>query len=515
MASNNYGTRVKGASIPAPVGGWDRRSPLAAMDPKMAVVLDNWLPQLNYIQLRKGHAQHCDTTETTPVKTVMAYHSATTANDKLFSASNDTIYDVTTSTAAASSVTSLTSSLLNYIEFTTSGGHFLLWVNGADNPQHYNGSAWASPAITGVTKADLINVWSHKKRLFFAEKNSSKLWYLPVDSIAGAAVAFELGALMDKGGYVVGGGSWSFDGGAGPDDHFVAVTSQGQVIVFSGDDPSDPNAWSLIGTYNIPRPIGRRCIIKIAGDLVVMTEAGVLPLSKALIRDQSIDDVALSANIQDAFNDAARNYGTNAGWQIINYPKGHMVIVNVPLTEGGLQHQYVVNSLSGAWCRFTGQNAYCWEVFRNRLFFGGNTGKVYEADIAATVDGVAIEANVKTAFNYFKSPGRIKRFQMIQPMIYGDGNVAQGVTINVDFSDSVPDAILGGDTAASALWDDADWDVDSWPVEQSTYNQWQSVSGIGQCAALRMRVIGYSSTSIPITMQLNGFNLTFEMGGFI
>lgn len=514
-SSNAFAVRAKTTSVPAPVGGWDRRNPLAAMPPTNAVIMDNWFPQLNYIELRRGFSLFATTAVTNPVKTVMAYHSSTTGSDKLFAAANTTIYDVTSGTSSATSVTTLTNSQLQFVNFTTAGGHFLLWVNGADNPQHWNGSAWASPAITGVTKADLVNVWTHKRRLFFSENNSTKLWYLPVDSIAGAASSFELGSLMDKGGYVMAGGSWSFDGGAGPDDHFVAVTSQGQVIVFAGDDPSNADAWSLVGVYNIPRPIGRRCVIKMAGDLVVLTEAGVLPLSKALIRDTNIDDVALSANIQDAFNDAFRNYGTNGGWQIINYPRGHMVIVNIPLTEASLQHQYVVNTLSGAWCRFTGQNAWCWEVYRNRIFFGGNDGKVYEADIAATDNGTAIEANVKTAFNYFQTPGRLKRFQMIQPMIYADGRVAQGVTVNTDFDDFVPDAILGGDSVSTALWDSGTWDSSVWPVEQATSKQWQSVSGIGQCAAVRMRVIGYATTSVPLTMQLNGFNITYETGGIL
>ena len=513
--ARNYRQRAQGSSIPAPVGGWDRSSPLAAMDPKRAIVLDNWFPQASYIELRKGHAEHSDTGETVAVKTIMAYHSATTGSDKLFAISNDTIYDVTTSTAAATSVTTLTEPYAQHVNFTTAAGNFLFVVNGADNPVHYNGSAWANPAITGVTESDFVNVWVHKKRLFFAENDSTKIWYLPVDSVAGAASSFEFGSLMDLGGYIMAGGSWSFDGGSGPDDHFVVVTSQGQVIVFAGDDPSDVNAWSHVGTYNLPRPIGRRCIIKMAGDLVVLTEAGVLPLSKALIRDTNVDDIALSARIQDAFNDAFRNYGTNKGWQIVSYPRGHMVIVNVPITEGSLQHQYVVNSLTGAWCRFTGQNSYCWTVYRNRLFFGGNAGIVYEADIAAEDDGTPITADLKTAFNYFGNPGLMKRFQMLQPVIYADGAVAQGVTLNVDFEDSVPEAILAGESVSTALWDVAVWDVDTWPVEQEVERPWQSVPGIGYCAAVRVRVIGYATSSVPLTMQLNGFNITFEKGGFI
>ena len=511
----NLKTRVSGSSIPAPVEGWDASSPLAAMSPLRAIIMDNWFPQQNYIELRKGHSLHCDTTETVPVKTLMAYHAVVPSNDKLFSISNDTVYDVSTGTPAASSITTLTQASCQHVNFTTSGGPFLFFVNGADDPQHYNGTVWASPAITGVTKSNLVNVGVHKKRIFLCEVDSSKLWYLPVDSIAGAAASFELGSLMDKGGYLVATGSWSFDGGVGPDDHFVAVTSQGQVIVYSGDDPSDANAWNLVGVYNLPRPIGRRCLMKVAGDLVLLTEGGVLPLSKALIRDQATDNIALSARIQTAFSTAAKNYGTNSGWQILQYARGNMVIVNVPVIDGILQHQYVVNVLSGAWCRFTGQNAACWEIYKNRLFFGGNAGKVFEADISADDNGTEITADLKTAFNYMKKPGVLKRWQMIQPMILSDGRVAQGLTMVADFNDEIPSAILSGDVSDGARWDEAEWDVDVWPSEQAVSAQWQSVSAVGQCASIRMRVIGYTSSSVPIIMQLNGFNVTYEMGGFI
>ena len=45
-----------GVSIPAPVGGWDAQSPLAAMPPQNAVILDNFIPRAGYVELRRGYA---------------------------------------------------------------------------------------------------------------------------------------------------------------------------------------------------------------------------------------------------------------------------------------------------------------------------------------------------------------------------------------------------------------------------------------------------------------------------
>src|SRR5690606_8054974 len=123
----------------------------------------------------------------------------------------------------------------------------------------------------------------------------------------------------------------------------------GQVIVYQGSDPSDANAWALVGVYEIPPPIGYRCLSKIAGDLGILTIAGVLPLSKAMVIDRAaIQNVAISQNINTTMMTAAREHGDNFGWSLTVYPKNNMFIVNVPLAEGGETHQYVMNTRHGA-----------------------------------------------------------------------------------------------------------------------------------------------------------------------
>ena len=45
---------VTSDSVPAPVGGWDTLSPIAAMPPDHAVLLDNWIPRPGYCEVRRG-----------------------------------------------------------------------------------------------------------------------------------------------------------------------------------------------------------------------------------------------------------------------------------------------------------------------------------------------------------------------------------------------------------------------------------------------------------------------------
>lgn len=505
-----------GASMPAPVEGWDDESPWADMSPLRAIIMDNWFPQPSYVELRKGWALHSTSAATVPVKTLMAYHAPNSANDKLFGACNTTIYDFSSTTATATTVTTLTQSRMQFVNFTTSGGSYLYAVNGADLPWTYDGSSWANPAITGVDESTFINLNVFKNRLFFIPVNSTKVWYLAIDSIAGAATSFELGGVMSMGGHLVAMGTLTLDGGSGPDDHAVFVTSKGQVIVYQGTDPSDANAWALVGVYNVAPPIGYRCLVKIAGDLGILTTSGLLPLSKAMVVDRaSLDNIALTGRIQNTMTASAREYSANNGWDLCVYPKGNMCIVNVPVDEDTTSHQYVMNTLHGAWCRFTGQNASCWEVYQDRLFFGGMAGKVYEADKASSDGGSAVIADLKTAFSYYGSKGTLKQWKMVQTLTFSDGRVIPGVKFNVDFQDSVPTYIPAAGTLNAIYWDTFDWDEVNWPGDGSTLQKWQSVQAVGQCAAIRMRVVADSDSASPITLRVNGFNVIYERGGFL
>jgi hypothetical protein len=216
LRANRNRQRVVGqATVPAPVGGWDAESPLSDMPRNHAVVLDNWFPRPGYVEVRRGHRYHAwdAGSSVEPVRSLMVWQGTTSS--KLFAASNDTIYDVTSRGQATSSVTSLTNPDWQWVNFTNAGASYLYAVNGADAPRHYNGSTWATPTITGITAADAVHVNVHKKRLWFTLNNSTKAAYLATDAIAGAATEFELGSNFDRGGYLMAMATWTRDGGSG------------------------------------------------------------------------------------------------------------------------------------------------------------------------------------------------------------------------------------------------------------------------------------------------------------
>ncbi len=524
-----------GASVPAPIEGWDAISPIADMSPKRAVHLINWFPQPDWVEVRRGYIRHANTGTALPVETLAAYQGIASA--KLWAASNDSIFDVTSGSPSSAAVTGLTNARFQYINFATTGGNFLYMVNGADIPQYYNGSAWLTAAITVIDPTTIIGVNAHKKRLWFTLNNSSDAAYLPLDSIQGAAVKFPVGPLFTKGGFLMSIGTWSIDAGTGPDDYLVFVSSRGQVAIYSGTDPSSATTWSLVGVFDMGAPIGRRCLTRVGADIAIISIDGVVPLSRAMIFERAaVQKVALTERIQRVMNQSARNYMENFGWQLISYPRGTRAILNVPIAENDQQEQYVMNTLSGAWCRFTGMNANCWELLDDRLYFGGNDGRVYEADRGGTDVGQIMRADMQTAFNYFSQRGIQKHWTMCRPLLTTDQSIQPGIAFNVDFQENAPIFVPTSVTNPQAQWDVAEWDVDAWGGDIVTRGDWTTVSGVGYCASIRMVAdLRHPSAGTPavwgvglwgggrwgevdgpeVTLRVNGFDLTMYKGAFI
>lgn len=467
-------------SLPAPVGGWNARDSLTSMAPNDAVTLTNWYPATTECILRSGYTKHA-TGITGQVETLMAYSGG--ATDKLFAIAGGKVYDVTSSGAVgAAVVTGLTNSRWGYINIATSGGNFLSMANGVDAPRNYDGSTWTTPAITGVTATTLKDPILYAQRQFFIGVNTLKVWYLPVDSIAGAANAVDIAPYATKGGSIVAHGTWTIDAGQGVDDHYVIMTSKGQVIVYQGIDPSNANSWSMVGVWDIGAPVGPRSLYKYAGDMLIVCQDGVVPMSAALQSSRVNPKVAITDKIQFAISQAITDYGSNFGWQLIYVPTINQLWLNVPVNEGQNQQQYAMNTITGAWCNYTGWNANCFELFQDNPYFGGN-GYVAQAWYGTSDNGSNINGLGLQAFTNFNNAGTLKRFTMARPIFRSDGTPSVRAEINVDFNTEAPISSLNYTPSSYATWDSGVWDASQWGGALNVFQQWQGVHGVGYYGA--------------------------------
>lgn len=506
-------------SLPPPIGGWNARDALTGMAPNDALVLDNWIPDVGNVKTRTGYVSWA-TGLGGFVESLMEYAPMTGAN-RLFASTPTAIYEVTSQGAVgAAMVSSLTGGRWNHTMFSALGGTYLFAANGTDGIRMFDGTSWSTPSITGTgfLAANIVAVVSYQNRLWLVENNALRVWYLPVGSIAGTAVAFDMGALFKSGGFIMAMGSWSRDGGAGPDDLAVFVSSKGEVMVYSITDPTQTSGVAVQGLFRIAEPIGRRCMMKVGADLGILTSHGFATLSTMLQINVAGDDQAAVTNkITGAFQQAYADAATNFGWQPIEYPKANLVLVNIPLIERSLQQQYVLNVKTGAWCRFTGMSAGCWSLLGNALMWGDNSGTVWKFDQGTTDNGAAIVATVQSAYS-IGGPNQqdqgVKRCVLARAYVTGPPGFAPAVQLAFDYDTTIISAPVNLPTYGNAAgegdgWDVSLWDQAVWGAVSTPGLRWQTVRGSGVAVS--------AGISVKVNEQatINGIDILFEKGGLL
>lgn len=499
-AINNNSRRLQEAitrSLPAPVGGWNDRDSDASMESKYAIILDNFFPLPSKVIVRKGQSSWT-TGLGSQVESLMPYNPQT-GTSALFGAAGTSFYNVTSSGAVgAAVVTGLTNARWQHQNMATAGGSFLMAVNGANKLRGWNGTTWWTDGdgtndITGVDTATCIGLQVFKRRLWLIQASTAKVWYLPVDSIAGAATSIDFGPIFSKGGQLMAMANWSLDAGQGVDDYAAFISSQGEVAVYKGSDPSSATTWALVGVFLVGEPIGRRCLAQFAGDVLLICKDGLVPLSKALMSSRVNTTIALTDLIQKATSTSVGLYGTTFGWEAIQYPGENMIILNVPVGVG-MQQQYVMNTITGAWCRFKGWNANCWALFGGAIYYGGN-GQTYKAWTTQADAGSNINAEALQAFSYFGTQSRLKEFTLARPLVALSNTAGAGFKfrLNTDFDQTPPVGVPTVTGSTTGKWQSGKWNVAKWGGQPVMQKKWQTVSGLGYCAALHMTAASNSA----------------------
>jgi hypothetical protein len=497
----------KELSRPAPILGWNAKEALSEMDFRSAIVLDNWFPTNTDVRVRKGSSDYV--TGLLSCQTLMAWTSGTTK--KLFAASDGSIFDVSSIGAvSAPAATNHSNSSWQHCQFeNNSGGHFLIAANGSDSPQYYNGAQWDSLSISGIASSSkLKSVSVFKNRLFFVENNSLNIWYLPLSSIQGQAAKLNIGALARSGGNVRCCFAIPTTAGNAPDDYFGVVTDQGELFIFAGDDPSTATSWRLVGSFQTGRPIGWRCWTKWGDDVALLTDLGLVSVTSIVHSENTLGRL-ISDNIRDAIPQAIAAKEDFLGWQVIASTRDKQLIVNVPGSAAGESEQYVMNTDTGAWCRFLGWPAECFEVQDGRLYFGGTKG-IRVANSGRSDAGEAIDADASTAYDYVNARGRNKHFKMIRPTFLADGSVSVSVSMGTDFGPaplmSAPNLTEGGGSA----YNSSAWDMSIWAQQPRPTRNWNAAGVDGDCVTTRVKV-----RTSAAEIKWMSTDLLYEVGGIL
>ena len=489
-------------TVQAPIGGLNVRDSLSAMPESDAIVLNNWWPQPYGLTMRHGY-QEWSTGLGDTVSTLATWVSVN-GTEKLLAWAGEDVYDASTrGTIGAPIVTGLNSAFWCSTSIVNSAGSHLIAVNGLDNGICYDESGihrlTAGDGVTAYTWAvldpkDATHLTVHQHRLWAVKINSAIAYYLPTDAIYGTWNAFDFGASFSRGGYILYVATWTINDYSGTRDLFVAVSSEGQVVVYSGTDPDNASTWALTGIFYVGAPVaGMRSFCKVGGDLFILTQQGIVSLADLLnaSKAKDVDSAFKSNKIQFLISELVSTYADLSYWQLIYVPKINMLICNVPTLVDGGNMQIASNQIIDAWTQFSNMDAAVWCTYNSNLYFGDFKGRVLLAwegnvdNVPLSGDGgTSITAVVQQAYSYMGSLGTQKQVGMYRPNLVVASPVIYNTAIQYDFEVS---AIAPPDSVAiqtGNVWDSAIWGIDTWYGGTSNQRTWSQANGLGVAASI-------------------------------
>lgn len=503
-------------TFPAPSQGLVTAVDIANQVQGAASVLRNWFPTISGARIRGGSRKHG--LASTGADFVSAFKYKYGTNEKMFMATAAGIFDMSSPAVPPATTAPVVSGQASgdwcTFQHTNSGVSTLVCVNGANDRQLFNGSTWGtSPAITfpdATTMSQLGFGFLFKSRQWFLKAGTLDAYYLGTNAIGGASTLFPLGGVMKEGGSLLMGFSWSLESGDGLAARCVFVTTEGEVAVYDGDDPASASTWSLVGVYQMGKPLGKNAWIRAGGDTLIATTDGLTPLSQVFQRDrQALSLVSISRPIEDQWKIAANAVGS--GWTLKQWEEQNLVFVSFPETLVLSDTTFVVNVLTGKWGTVSNWYANCYEMYQGSLFFGSVDGVCWQGDITGTDDGSAFSATFLSQFVPGASYGQRAEATMATMYFKGKSkpNVRLYARADMDMTAPSYSTVTVG-SSASSDWDVGLWDVALWDnvSTQQRFKFRQNVRASGDLLALGAIVTSGGDYKLDVEIDLGVMQVT-------
>jgi hypothetical protein len=510
----------------APTAGWVSATNLAAAQRGAAQRLENFYPTQTGIRMRRGSRKHATAVAGQPIESTMSYVGSSIR--KLFAACNGSIFDLTTvadpDVPPAADISGLTSSYFSHANMATSGGYFMLAANGTDTMRKYDGAAWSTIAsggapgeIDGVGTDKISHVNVYRNRVWMVEGGTMNAWYLPTDAIAGAASKVSLAGVFGKGGALLFTATWSLDSGNGLDDKIVFASTEGEVAVYESD-PADAGGWRLVGRYDASPPLGKNAYLTVGGDLLILTEMGLITLSAIMSKDPAaLAATAISAPIQPDWQTEARERRVHP-WEIVKWTSRNIAYVTCPVVDEVTPPIcFAVNLETGAWAKITGWNTRTVILVNDGVYFGRNDGRLMQADVGGSDDGTIIRHVYLGHVDHLDRVGQYKTIRQARAIFRTRAPIIPRVAAAVDYETGLPAFPDAPPTDGSpGTWDVGLWDLARWDIGAALYTartMWVSVgkSGYAHAPILLMS----SGAQISADAELVVFEVTFEPGAIV
>jgi hypothetical protein len=379
------------------------------------------------------------------------------------------------------------------------------------------------PAGTSIENGDnLVYVCKYRNRWFFIEKNSMNAWYLPLNAVGGQLSMIPLSGAATKGGKLLFCTTWSIDAGDGIDDKIVFCTDLGELLIFTGGDPSSAANWRQEGRYEVSAPMGMNAHLAVGGDLLIATVDGIVPTSGAITKTRvELELAAITRNIKIMWR-AEVLEKREWPWTMEKWDEYGGIFVAVPGSASGKERCLVVNAATGAWARYTGWDATCFVRMRGDMFFGTQNGIVMQADRTGYDDGMPYVAVLVGGWEVFQSPSQTVTWRQARASFTARAGepFAPQVSGTVDYVVTLPTPPNAGpdpgvlDLWDQGLWDTAIWDAGTPPTPVVRNTGWVSIGLTGFSHAPVVQVtVGQNARpevdliSIAATFERAGINV--------
>jgi hypothetical protein len=489
--------QMQTTTIPAPTRGIIMNENEAFMQPGGAIVCDNWAPTMRGVKLRGGCVRWATLPENTPV--ISGFEFISGNNQRIFAGNATKLYDVTTSTPVLIKSGQLSG---NYVASQmanqgTPPDHMLVCNDAGDYVLHFDGTTWttfnagqityAGGGTTTATGHNLTYVWKYRGRFYFIEGGTMNAYCLGINAYQGALNLIPLAGACTKGGKLLFGATWSVDAGDGIDDTCVFGTDQGELLIFTGSNPTDPNNWRQEGRYAISPPMGMNAHIGVGGDLLMMSVDGIVPISASITMSPGqLELAAITRQIKPMWRDEV-NAKRSWSWTMKKWDEYGGIFVTWPGGSPGNRYCAVINNATGAWCRFVGWDATCFMRLRGDMFFGTQDGYIMQADRTGYDDGKPYVATLVGGWEMFQSPSEtITWRQSRAAFTSGSGEPFQPqLAACTDYVVTLPTPPPAGpdpglaDVWDQGLWDQAKWDQPSVGRAPVRNTMWVSIGQTG------------------------------------
>lgn len=506
--------QLEKSSLPAPMKGINALDSLMRSAPGESIYAYNLVPGQYGLVVRNGYREWVtNVVGTGGVKTIVPVKGFLSTQDRLFGISADGIYEISASTSAPTkrldyATKTTEAGWASWCSFTTVAGQFIPICDELNGYSYYDPVAdtFTTPTfgggagqISGIDPAKLAFVISHKGRLWFIERDSSRAWYLPVGLLTGAATLFDFGNKFVFGGSLAGLYPFTIDGGLGAEDYLVAVSTSGDVVVYLGTDPSVAANWDQKGIWYIGDiPKGRRLADVYGGDLLLLSAYGVIPLSRVMAgADLSNEDAYLSRNISNFINTDMQSFRAQRGWEIKSYPPGNLLLVATPKQIGLSYKQYAQNTFTKGWGIYRDLIYQTAEIWNGKLYVGTSDGRILLHE--GNVDGTTLAGTGSVEINWslltmYAGDYANKMPSFVRPYFMSSQRPSTQIKILFDFDINEPPGNVAYSGSSGSVWDVGLWDSAIWGGGLNPFQGVAGVGGIGHYMAIAMKGSSISDT---------------------